>query len=84
MESCGRIQCTLIATSSSQVIYERFYERFSDVEKAAIRSAFQSAQRTLSADRPESVGRLRYIVTSLGLTCGVGPLVVLGCPSCIC
>ncbi len=59
MESCGRIQCALIATASSNVIYERFYERFSEVEKAEIRSAFQNAQRELSADKQEAVGRLR-------------------------
>lgn len=60
MESCGRIQCALIATSGSHVIYERFYERFTDEEKAAIRSAFQTAQKTLSPEKPEAVGRLRY------------------------
>ncbi|CAL8469515.1 g9056 [Coccomyxa elongata] len=59
MENCGRIQCALIATTSSHVIYERFYDRFSDIEKAEIRSAFHSAQRELSQDKQETVGRLR-------------------------
>lgn len=49
----------LIATNTSNVIYERFYDRFSDVEKAEIRSAFQSAQKELVKGRSESVGRFR-------------------------
>ena len=40
---CGRIQCFLIATTTGSVVYERFYFRFTDVEKADIRAAFQRA-----------------------------------------
>lgn len=43
---CGRIQCFLIATATGSVVYERFYLRFSDVEKGDIRAAFQRASET--------------------------------------
>ena len=59
MESQGRIQCTLIATASGHIIYERFYERFSDVEKADIRSCFQRTQDKLMQNKIECTGRLR-------------------------
>ncbi len=38
----GRIQCVLVATSVGDVVYERFYDKFSDLEKADIRAAFYS------------------------------------------
>ena len=59
MDSQGRIQCALIATASGHIIYERFYERFSDVEKADIRSCFQRTQDKLMQNKIECTGRLR-------------------------
>ena len=59
MDSQGRIQCALIATASGHIIYERFYERFSDVEKADIRSCFQRTQEKLMQNKIECTGRLR-------------------------
>lgn len=41
--SYGRIHCFLVATKIGDVIYERFYDRLSEVEKAEIRTAFQLA-----------------------------------------
>ena len=56
----GRVQALVIATVSGHVIYERFYERFSDLDRADIRAACLQA---LGADRgtgnAESVSRLR-------------------------
>lgn len=56
----GRVQALIIATASGHVIYERFYERFSDLDRAEIRAACLQA---LGADRSsgsaESVSRLR-------------------------
>jgi hypothetical protein len=36
----GRIYSLLLATRSGQVVYERFYDSFSEAEKAEIRAAF--------------------------------------------
>ena len=35
--SLGRIHCFLVATKGSDVIYERFYDRLSEAEKAEVR-----------------------------------------------
>ena len=43
MMSLGRIHCFLVATKNSDVIYERFYDRISEVEKAEVRAAFFQA-----------------------------------------
>ena len=59
MDSQGRIQCALIATAGGHIIYERFYERFSDVEKADIRSCFQRTQEKFMQNKIECTGRLR-------------------------
>ena len=50
---CGRIQCFLIATATGSVVYERFYLRFSDVEKGDIRAAFQRASETTLPGAPD-------------------------------
>ena len=41
--SLGRIHCFLVATKGSDVIYERFYDRLGEVEKAEVRAAFFQA-----------------------------------------
>ena len=59
MEGVDHIYCILIATASSYVVYERFYSKFSEVEKAEIRTALQRTQEELSQEMPEAVGRFR-------------------------
>ena len=59
MESQGRILCVLIATSGGNIVYERFYERFTDVEKADIRQSFQHTQNQLIHKNTECTGRVR-------------------------
>ncbi|EFJ49513.1 hypothetical protein VOLCADRAFT_104299 [Volvox carteri f. nagariensis] len=39
----GRIHCFLVATRGGDVIYERFFDRFTELEKAEIRAAFSAA-----------------------------------------
>ena len=61
---CGRIQCFLIATATGSVVYERFYLRFSDVEKGDIRAAFQRASETAlpgAPDESEFADRYKYV-----------------------
>ena len=36
----GRVQSFLLASSAGNVIYERFFAKFTDTEKADIRAAF--------------------------------------------
>ena len=38
--SLGRIHCFLVCTKGADVIYERFYDRLSEAEKAEVRAAF--------------------------------------------
>ncbi len=59
MEGQGRIQCVLIATAGNNIVYERFYERFTDIEKADIRHSFQHAQKQLTQSSIECIGRCR-------------------------
>ena len=56
--SLGRIQTVLIATRSGHVVYERFFDRFLEAEKAEIRAAFDdtTAEDALVEDQ-EQVGR---------------------------
>lgn len=56
----GRVQSILIGTKNLEVVYERFYEVFTEVEKSQIRLAFAETV----ADEPltpnsELIGRLR-------------------------
>ena len=62
MEGQGRIQCVLIATTGSNIVYERFYERFTDIEKADIRHSFQQTQSQLTQSSTECIGRCRSAV----------------------
>lgn len=54
----GRIHCFLVATKGGDVIYERFYERFTELEKADIRAAFSTATNNvrLYGDEKDFVG----------------------------
>eukprot|EP00798_Chlamydomonas_sp_ICE-L_P024121 gene24121-9696_t len=41
--SFGKIHCFLVALKSGEVIYERFYDRLSEADKAEARAAMQQA-----------------------------------------
>ncbi len=41
MADYGRIQAVVIATVSGNVVYERFYNAFTDLDKAALRASLQ-------------------------------------------
>lgn len=53
----------LIATTGSNIVYERFYERFTDIEKADIRHSFQQTQSQLTQSTTECIGRCRSAVS---------------------
>ena len=54
----GRVYALLIASNARQVVFERFYDNFSEPEKAEIRSAFdQVASEGRGAI--EAVGRYK-------------------------
>ena len=61
----GRVNALLIATRQRQVVYERFYDNFSEGEKAEIRGAFDqvagpsSSSSAAAADDDELVGRFK-------------------------
>lgn len=58
----GRVQLLLVATTTGNVIYERFYERFNEQEKAELRSAIAEAADSSSAstsDYSEHASRYR-------------------------
>lgn len=54
----GRIQCLLISTKSGEVVYERFFDSFTESEKGGIRAAFHAtADADNSQENYEYVGR---------------------------
>jgi hypothetical protein len=58
--SAGRVQCLLIATKTRYVVYERFYESFSEADKAGIREAFnETADSSPHEENHEIVGRYK-------------------------
>lgn len=59
--SFGRVHCFLVASRDGQVIYERFYDRLSELEKAEVRAAFQLASSNvrLGADDQDFTGVFR-------------------------
>lgn len=67
----GRVVCVLIATRSGQVIYERFYVRLSEAEKADIRLGLDAVSQHWLEDTPEEaerVGRYKYGDVVMGST----------------
>ena len=46
--STGRIHAILIAARSGAVVYERFYDRLSELDKGELRAAFQIAASAVS------------------------------------
>lgn len=61
----GKIHCVLIATKAGEVVYERFYDRLSELDKAEIRAAFQLASSNvrLNTDDVDFIGVFRYAAT---------------------
>ncbi|KAI3436211.1 hypothetical protein D9Q98_002265 [Chlorella vulgaris] len=63
--SSGRVNALAITTRQGHVVYERFYDQFSEGEKAEIRSAFDqvagpsSAAAAAAVEDAEIVGRYR-------------------------
>ncbi len=58
----GRVQLILVATTSGNVIYERFYERLGENDKAEMRASLaEAAERCLSnrIEASESASRYR-------------------------
>jgi hypothetical protein len=57
----GRIHTVLIATKAGEVVYERYYDRYTELDKAEIRSAFQQATETvnLASDGMDFVGSFK-------------------------
>ena len=45
MADYGRIQAIVIATVSGNVVYERFYNAFTDLDKADLRASLQQVIR---------------------------------------
>ena len=41
MADYGRIQAVVIATVSGNIVYERFYDAFTDLDKADLRASLQ-------------------------------------------
>lgn len=62
--SSGRVAALAVATRQGHVVYERFYEAFSEAEKAEVRGAFDqvagpSSGSATPAEEEELVGRYR-------------------------
>jgi len=56
----GRIQSLLISTRGRHVVYERFYDVFSESEKSEIRVAYDdTAEEGALVENQELVGRYR-------------------------
>lgn len=56
-----------VATRQGHVVYERFYEAFSEAEKAEVRGAFDqvagpSSGSSSAAEEEELVGRFRWVL----------------------
>lgn len=62
MTDFGRVHCVVVATKSGEVVYERFYDRFTELDKAEIRAAFQQATDNINiaSDNQDFVGTFRW------------------------
>ncbi len=54
MADYGRIQAIVIATISGNVVYERFYDAFSDLDKADLRASLQEVGGVSDRADPKS------------------------------
>lgn len=63
MADFGRIHCVVIATKAGEVVYERYYDRYTELDKAEIRAAFQQATDNvnLANDNQDFVGAFRWV-----------------------
>jgi hypothetical protein len=63
----GKIHCFLVATKGNDVIYERFYDRYTEQEKADIRAAFSTATGNvrMTTDEQDFVAPYRYTIVGL-------------------
>eukprot|EP00878_Enallax_costatus_P009152 GHUV01009566.1.p1 GENE.GHUV01009566.1~~GHUV01009566.1.p1 ORF type:complete len:152 (+),score=21.14 GHUV01009566.1:634-1089(+) len=61
MAEFGRIHCIVVATKAGEVVYERYYDRYTELDKAEIRAAFQQATDNVSLanDNQDFVGAFR-------------------------
>lgn len=57
----GRIHCFLVATKNGDVVYERYYDAYTELDKAEIRAAFQQAADNvnLAADDQDFVASFK-------------------------
>jgi hypothetical protein len=64
----GRIHCIAVTTKAGEVVYERFYDRYTELDKAEIRAAFQqTAERAnFNHDGADFVGSFRCWLTLRG------------------
>jgi hypothetical protein len=60
----GRIHCVVVATKAGEVVYERYYDRYTELDKAEIRAAFQQATDSinLANDNQDFVGAFRCVM----------------------
>lgn len=66
----GRIHCVVVATKAGEVVYERYYDRYTELDKAEIRAAFQQATDNINIanDNQDFVGAFRWARRSNSLT----------------
>jgi len=72
MSGLGRFHCLLIATKGGDVIYERFYDRLSEYEKADVRAAFQLASSSVrlgSDGEQDHIGTYKWVFIGLDVRC---------------
>lgn len=64
MAEFGRIHCVVVATKAGEVVYERYYDRYTELDKAEIRAAFQQATDNvnLANDNQDFVGAFRWVL----------------------
>ena len=61
MDGNDRLHCLLIAATNQDILYERFYDHYGELEKADVRLACAKLQEQLTQQCPESVGRFRWV-----------------------
>ena len=56
MADFGRIHAFLISNRPGHVLYERFYDRLSELQKGELRTAFSQCSRDVGAMQDQHVG----------------------------
>lgn len=69
----GRIHCFVVATKGGDVVYERYFERLSELEKAEIRAALSIATGNVrfSMEEQDFVASYRWAGLAGGSACAV-------------